>query len=75
MAIARSCQSTTVAKLGERCGGLATACEGGSYCNGTTCARQPREGDDCALTRGPDCLAPSMCENGKCIVPDGNTCK
>jgi hypothetical protein len=57
------------------------SCAGNSVCSAsylcTTsggCTPPIKEGDFCSILSGPDCLAPSRCDNGLCTLPDPVAC-
>jgi hypothetical protein len=84
--INKVCASAQFAKAGEACGfmlatGTYAACSGNGRCTmpaGSltgTCEAPAADGAMCDTTNGPTCLAPAVCTNGACKVPDASACK
>lgn len=78
-ALLMSCVQAKVVPTGGTCNPYQDVCASGGDCDGFgangTCLPPLKEGDDCQVTSGPDCLAPSVCDLGKCVVPSAAACK
>ena len=68
-----SCTKAKVVPAGQSCTPYDTCAAGGS-CDGIQCTAPLKEGDDCTVTGDSPCLAPSVCELGKCVVPTAAAC-
>jgi len=78
------CESLQVADSGQPCGlvsGGFVACGAGGHCaipSGQvqgTCQAAAADGDTCDAQKGPTCLQPALCVNGKCTLGDPASCK
>jgi hypothetical protein len=76
------CAKITLASPGSTCGlvsGSYVLCSGGASCvtgqNGMgTCSASAANGQACGADAGA-CMAPAVCVNGLCTVPDATSCK
>lgn len=73
------CRAANVVSTGGTCNPYADICAAGGTCDGFggggECLPPPREGDSCRVSgTGAGCFAPSICDNGKCVVPTAAAC-
>jgi len=79
-----TCTMAMLAKPGDMCGfvnGTIAICQGGGHCvlvNQNppmgTCIAPAADGSMCDPQKGPDCLAPAVCYQNVCRIPDPTVC-
>ena len=78
------CETVQAADDGQPCGlvnGAFVTCSAAGHCtipqgqSQGTCQAHAADGATCDNTNGPGCLAPAICLNGKCTLPDPSSCK
>jgi hypothetical protein len=76
------CKSISAASAGQTCGysnGTYALCAAAGLCNPPnatvgTCMASAPDGMNCDSTNGPPCMAPAVCENGVCTIPNPSNC-
>ncbi len=78
------CASISVADAGQPCGivnNTFVGCGAAGHCTipqgqtKGTCQAAAADGASCDPQNGPTCMAPAICVNGKCTLPDPSSCK
>lgn len=75
-----SCTAAKVVATGATCNPYLDLCAAGGTCDGYgnsgRCVTPPQEGEYCTVSgSGAGCLAPAVCDTGKCVVPSAAACK
>jgi hypothetical protein len=74
-ALIMQCQAATVIAIGDSCNPYSDLCAAGGRCSYSECVAPPDTGDSCTVSgSGAGCFAPSVCENGKCVLPSAAAC-
>jgi hypothetical protein len=82
-ATTKVCTQIAQAAGGGACGyasGVITVCNSGGVCSAAlpasgTCSAAAADLATCDIKKGPSCLNPAQCVNGKCQLPNGPACE